>query len=126
MIVFWRKILGKYFQLFSQIFSQIFFDFGKKKLISHGFIKLQKNLPKWKIWVGRACKTGFSFFHGLTGISLNYKYDLHYLGYCYSLDGFSSGWALQELLNKKLHSKITMAGEVVPYYTVTALVPTLK
>ena len=25
-----------------------------------------------------------------------------------------------------LHSKITMAGDVVPYYTVTALVPTLK
>ena len=25
-----------------------------------------------------------------------------------------------------LHSKITMAGDVVPYYTVIALVPTLK
>ena len=25
-----------------------------------------------------------------------------------------------------IHSKITMAGDVVPYYTVTALVPTLK
>ena len=25
-----------------------------------------------------------------------------------------------------LHSQITMAGDVVPYYTVTALVPTLK
>ena len=25
-----------------------------------------------------------------------------------------------------IHSKITMAGEVVPYYTFTALVPTLK
>ena len=25
-----------------------------------------------------------------------------------------------------LHSKITMAGDVVPYYRVTALVPTLK
>ena len=25
-----------------------------------------------------------------------------------------------------IHSKITMAGEVVPYYAVTALVPTLK
>ena len=25
-----------------------------------------------------------------------------------------------------LHNKITMAGDVVPYYTVTALVPTLK
>ena len=25
-----------------------------------------------------------------------------------------------------LHSKITMAGDVVPYYTGTALVPTLK
>ena len=24
------------------------------------------------------------------------------------------------------HSKITMAGDVVPYYTVTALVPSLK
>ena len=25
-----------------------------------------------------------------------------------------------------VHSKITMVGDVVPYYTVTALVPTLK
>ena len=29
-------------------------------------------------------------------------------------------------LKQHIHSKITMAGEVVPYYTVTALVPTLK
>ena len=28
--------------------------------------------------------------------------------------------------NVTFHSKITMAGDVVPYYTVTALVPTLK
>ena len=37
---------------------------------------------------------------------------------------------LQKLNNKLnlvlLHSKITMAGDVVPYYTVTVLVPTLK
>ena len=26
----------------------------------------------------------------------------------------------------QVHSKITMASDVVPYYTVTALVPTLK
>ena len=31
-----------------------------------------------------------------------------------------------KLFDLKLHSKITMAGDVVPYYTVTALVPTLK
>ena len=30
------------------------------------------------------------------------------------------------VLEVELHSKITMTGEVVPYYTVTALVPTLK
>ena len=33
-------------------------------------------------------------------------------------------WGLKCLDN--IHSKITMAGDVVPYYTVTALVPTLK
>ena len=66
---FWRKILEKYFQLFSRIFSHIFFDFGKKRQILHGFFETKKKkkkekkiLPKWKIWVGRACKTGFSFF----------------------------------------------------------------
>ena len=31
-----------------------------------------------------------------------------------------------KLFDLKLHSKITMAGDAVPYYTVTALVPTLK
>ena len=36
---------------------------------------------------------------------------------------------IQILLNSYVgfvHSKITIAGDVVPYYTVTALVPTLK
>ena len=32
-IWFYRKILEKYFQLFSKLFSQIFFAFGKKRLI---------------------------------------------------------------------------------------------
>ena len=31
-----------------------------------------------------------------------------------------------EIGHLPIHSKITMAGDVVPYYTVTALVPTLK
>ena len=39
-MLFWRKILEKYFQLFSKIFSQIFFDFGKQQLILHSFSKL--------------------------------------------------------------------------------------
>ena len=40
-----------------------------------------------------------------------------------------SGYSVTHLDTVKrmnLHNKITMAGEVVPYYTVTALVPTLK
>ena len=31
-----------------------------------------------------------------------------------------------DIMGQGIHSKITMAGDVVPYYTVTALVPTLK
>ena len=40
--------------------------------------------------------------------------------------GLTSIWSLKIAKRIQLHSKITMAGEVVPYYTVTALVPTLK
>ena len=35
-------------------------------------------------------------------------------------------YKLKEVTNYALHSKITMAGEVVPFYTVNELVPTLK
>ena len=42
LMFFWRKKFGKYFQLFSIIFSQIFLNFGKKQLILHGFSKLKK------------------------------------------------------------------------------------
>ena len=34
--------------------------------------------------------------------------------------------AAVSLYKEFIHSKITMAGDVVPYYIVTALVPTLK
>ena len=55
--------MEKYFQFFSKKFSQIFFDFDQKRLILHDFSKLKKkNLPKWKIWIGRVRKAGFSFF----------------------------------------------------------------
>ena len=37
---------------------------------------------------------------------------------------FPGHWSFTSEL--RLHRKITMAGDVVPYYTVTALVPTLK
>ena len=32
-VIFWRNILEKDFQLFPNIFSQIFFDFYKKRLV---------------------------------------------------------------------------------------------
>ena len=35
-------------------------------------------------------------------------------------------WLCALALFHRLHSKIAMANEVVPYYTITALVPTLK
>ena len=75
--VFLRKILEKYFQLFSKLCSQIFFDFcwKKKKENKNSLFytvlakkeekkkkerkKKKRNLPKWKIWVGRTCKISF-------------------------------------------------------------------
>ena len=60
----------KYFQIFSKIFSQIFFDFCKKGMILHGFSmdpvgfskpqKGKNNLPKRKNWFR------VFFFRGLT------------------------------------------------------------
>ena len=63
---FWSQILEKDFQLFSNISSQIFVDFDQKQLVYIVLANYEtENLPKWKIWVGRARKTGFSFFRGL-------------------------------------------------------------
>ena len=62
-----RKISGKYLDLFSRNFSQIFPDLGQKNGQSlEKFTK--KNSAKKKIWVGQARKTGFSFFVALIGI----------------------------------------------------------
>ena len=68
---FWRKNLEKDFELFPNIFSQIFFDFFDQKwLVLHSFSKLyKKNLSKWKIWVSRTSKKGFSFFVALVLIT---------------------------------------------------------
>ena len=41
-----RKILGKYFDLFSKIFSKIFLDFGQN---TADFTRFWKNLEKKKI-----------------------------------------------------------------------------
>ena len=41
-----EKNFGKYFQLFSKTFSQIFLDFGKKRLISQDFSKLKRQKRK--------------------------------------------------------------------------------
>ena len=49
---FWKNILT-YFQKFS--------DFGQKSTDFTRFFG-EKNLPKWKFWVGRARKTVFFFF----------------------------------------------------------------
>ena len=47
--IFWRKILEKAFQLFPNIFSQIFLDFSKKWLVLHvSFSKLSKKKKKKK------------------------------------------------------------------------------
>ena len=59
----WKNILS-YFQKLSAKFS---LTLAKKLLILHDFSTLKnekkkkENLIKWKIWVGRACKTGFPF-----------------------------------------------------------------
>ena len=78
--IFWRKILEKDLQLFSKLFSQNFSDFDQKWLLLHSLSKLlkkkkkKKNLPKWKIWVGLAHKTGFSFSWPYGRISLREHY----------------------------------------------------
>ena len=53
---FYKNILS----FFPKIVSQIFEEFGQKRLILHDFSKL-KNLPIYKNWVGHARKIGFSF-----------------------------------------------------------------
>ena len=58
--------LGKYFLTYFKHFWQKFSDFGKKQLILQDFEKIKKtkqnnNLPKRKIWVGRARKRVFCF-----------------------------------------------------------------
>ena len=55
---FWKSIVS-YFQTFLVKFS---LTLAQKQLILYDFSKVKKNLPKWKIWVGLAHKTGFSFF----------------------------------------------------------------
>ena len=64
--IFWSKILEKYPQIFSKIFSQICLDFHPKQLILCDFSKLkktnkqtQKPLPNWKNWVAWPVKQGF-------------------------------------------------------------------
>ena len=60
---FLQKNFGKIFWLTFKNFQPKFLDFGKKQLILQDFgKKKKKKLPKQKIWVGWACKTGFSFF----------------------------------------------------------------
>ena len=64
--VFLKKIiLEKNFRLFKKKKNcHIFFDFDKKGWF-YSFSKIlkkkKKTLPKWKIWGGRARKTGFFF-----------------------------------------------------------------
>ena len=60
-----KKNLGKYFDLFSRNLSQNFQILVKKRLILQDFGKNKKKSAKKKIWVGRARKTGLSFFRGL-------------------------------------------------------------
>ena len=43
--VFWTKMLEKYSQLLSKIFSQISVVFGQKRPILHDFSKLKKKNP---------------------------------------------------------------------------------
>ena len=67
-VVFRRKILEKDFQLFPNMFNQIFSDFDQKQLILHSvranykLEKKKKRLPKLKIWVSHTRKTRSSFF----------------------------------------------------------------
>ena len=71
---FFRKLLEKYFHLSSKYFSQIFFNFGRNgwfyMILSNKKKQKKEILPKWKTWVDRARKTGFSFFffHDLSTI----------------------------------------------------------
>ena len=61
-------------------------------------------------------------YNGLKIISFQARY-----AYCYVLLLPCENCYVQKLIYETtIQSKITMAGEVVPYYTVTALVPTLK
>ena len=71
--IFWSKILEKYPQIFSKIFSQICLDFHPKQLILCDFSKLkktnkqtQKTPPKLEKLGRLACKTGFSFIVALS------------------------------------------------------------
>ena len=69
-----KKKLEKCFQLFSKIFSQFSLTLAKNNWF-YSFSKLKKKekLPKWKIWIGRAHKTGF-FFHGLSNLCPVFEY----------------------------------------------------
>ena len=58
---FWKKIL-----LFQKKFQQIFLSLTKNGwvyIVLANYIKIyKKNLQIWKMWDGRARKTGFFFF----------------------------------------------------------------
>ena len=59
--IFQRKILEKDFQLLSKIYSQFSLTYatnGWFDIVLANY-KKKKTLPKWKIWVRRACKAGF-------------------------------------------------------------------
>ena len=89
---FWRKMLEKYSQLFSKIFSQIFLDFGQKWLILHHFWKLEKQiLPNWKNWVVGPVKQGFLFSctygkHAIWDLWIQFVNGITLKFYCWSSD----------------------------------------
>ena len=73
------QFFDKYFGKFSVIFTNYqakFLRLEPKWLILNDFSKLEKNknknLPKWKIWVCRARKTGFSFFFFFCGLIFHF------------------------------------------------------